>query len=99
MRTEISSLFGLNLYTEKGIYVGRVDDVVLETADKKIVGLAVGKLNPELFDNASRGVVIPYRWVTAVADIVLMRQVANQFKKTQTKEEGYTKVGGEEEEE
>jgi sporulation protein YlmC with PRC-barrel domain len=81
MRAEISTLFGLNVYTEKGIYVGKVNDVVIEVNDRKATGLAITKLNPHLFDVSSKGVIIPYRWVTAVGDIILMRQVADQFKK------------------
>ncbi len=86
MRAEISTLFGLNVYTEKGIYVGKVNDVVLEIEEQKATGLAISKLNPDLFDAADKGVVIPFRWVIAVGDIVIMRQIAGQFKKSEMKE-------------
>jgi sporulation protein YlmC with PRC-barrel domain len=81
MQSQVSTLFGLNVYTERGIYIGKVNDVVLEVSDKKIVGLAVSRLNPDVFDMSKPGVVVPYRWVTAVGDVVLIRHVKDQFKK------------------
>lgn len=89
MQAEVSILFGLNVYTEKGVYIGKVNDVVLEVNEKKAVGLAVTKLNPQMFDNPGKGVVIPYRWVTAVGDVVLIRHVKDQFKKPEEIPEDY----------
>ncbi len=87
MRVEISTLYGLDIYTDKGLYVGRVNDVQLDLEEQKIIGLATTKLNPNLFDTTNHGVIIPFRWVLAIGDIVLIRQVAKQFKKPEKKEE------------
>lgn len=82
MRTEVSTLFGVNVYTDKGVYVGRVDDVILDPNESKISGLAIGKINQDMFESAeSKGVVLPYRWVTAVGDVILIKQVFSKFKK------------------
>ena len=89
MQAEVSSLFGLNIYTEKGIYIGKVNDVVLEVNEKKATGLAATKLNPDMFDSGSKGVVVPFRWVTAVGDVVLVRHVKDQFKKPEEITEDY----------
>ncbi len=97
MQAEVSTLFGLNVYTDKGIYIGRVNDVVLEVNERKVSGLAVTKLNPDVFDTASnKGVVVPYRWVTAVGDVVLIRHVKDQFKKPEEIPEEYNITGEEE---
>jgi len=81
MQADVSTLYGLNVYTEKAVYIGKVNDVVLEVNDKKVVGLAVIKTNPAVFDSTHKGIVVPYRWVTAVGDVVLIRHVKDQFKK------------------
>jgi sporulation protein YlmC with PRC-barrel domain len=81
MQAEVSTMFGLNVYTDRGIYIGKVNDVVLEVNERKVTGLAVSRLNPAMFDTSKTGVVIPYRWVTAVGDVVLIRHVKDQFKK------------------
>jgi len=46
MRTQITELFGLNVYTDKAVFIGCVDDVVIDVDQKKIDALAVGELNP-----------------------------------------------------
>ncbi|MBE0521405.1 MAG: PRC-barrel domain-containing protein [Candidatus Methanoperedenaceae archaeon] len=82
MHIEVSSLFGLNVYTDKGIYIGKINDVLLEVQEKKAMGLGVTKLNPEMFDTTKSGVIIPFRWVTAVGDVLLIRHLANHFTKS-----------------
>lgn len=80
MRAELTSILGLNVYTDRGKYVGKVNDVVLDANEKKITGLAVSNLNPDLFDVQSKGIIIPYRWVISVGDVVVIKQVAGYFK-------------------
>jgi sporulation protein YlmC with PRC-barrel domain len=89
MQAEVSTMFGLNVYTDRGIYIGKVNDVVLEVNERKVTGLAVSQLNPGMFDTSKAGVVIPYRWVTAVGDVVLIRHVKDQFKKQEEVPEDY----------
>lgn len=75
MKIELTSLHGLNIYTDKGSYVGMVDDVVIDPNEKKISGLAVGNVNTNMFEVDGGGVIIPYRWVTAIGDIILMKEI------------------------
>ena len=42
-----------------------------------------------MFDAGSKGVVVPFRWVTAVGDVVLIRHVKDQFKKPEEITEEY----------
>jgi sporulation protein YlmC with PRC-barrel domain len=97
MQSEVSTLFGLNIYTDRGVYIGKVSDVQLDVSERKVSGLAATRLNPEMFDSPERGVIIPYRWVTAVADVVLIRHVKDQFKKPEEIPEDYN-ISTEEEE-
>jgi sporulation protein YlmC with PRC-barrel domain len=80
MHAEITSLLGLDVYTLKGIFVGRVDDVVLNPEQGEVSGLALGDLNKELFEQKSKGVIIPYHWITAIGDIVIMRHLTKNAK-------------------
>ncbi|MDD3042600.1 MAG: PRC-barrel domain-containing protein [Methanosarcinaceae archaeon] len=81
MREELTSLFGLNIYTSSGVYVGKLQDMVIDVEDQKISGLAVSDINRELFDLNSKGVIIPYRWVITAADIIIIRDVIHKFKR------------------
>ncbi len=74
MIADITSLFDLNVYTDKGKYVGKVQDVQLEANERKISGLALGNINRDMFDVETKGIIIPYRWVLAAGDIVIIRQ-------------------------
>lgn len=80
MNAEITSLLGLEVYTQKGVFVGRVDDVVLNPEQGAVSGLALGDVNKDLFDQKSKGVIIPYRWITAIGDIVIMRHLTRNAK-------------------
>ncbi len=80
MNAEITSLLGLEVYTQKGIFVGRVDDIVLNPEQGAVSGLALGDVNKNLFDQKSKGIIIPYRWVTAIGDIIIMRHLTRNAK-------------------
>jgi sporulation protein YlmC with PRC-barrel domain len=80
MHAEITSLLGLDVYTQKGVFVGRVDDIVLNPEQGEVSGLALGDLNRDLFGQKSKGVIIPYRWITAIGDIIIMRHLTKNAK-------------------
>jgi sporulation protein YlmC with PRC-barrel domain len=87
MRADITSLFGLNVYTDTATYVGKVADVVLDVDERAVKGLAVSDVNKDIFDTTSRGVVIPYRWVITTGDIVIVRNIVDKFKKSKPETE------------
>jgi sporulation protein YlmC with PRC-barrel domain len=80
MQGDITTILGLEVYTQMGIFAGKVDDAVLDPEMGMISGLALGSINKELFNQKGRGVVIPYRWVTAVGDIVIMKHPTGNAK-------------------
>ena len=84
MNAEITSLLEQDVYTQEGIFVGRVDDAVLDPENGVVSGLALGDVNRDLFDSKGKGIMIPYRWVTAVGDIVIIRHL-NRNAKAETK--------------
>ncbi len=80
METQITELFGLQIYTDKGMFVGEVDDVVIDVDQKKIEAIVVGKVNEELFELKNfKGLKIPYRIISAIDDIVLIRHLPGAF--------------------
>ncbi len=81
MRTQVTELFGLSVYTDRAIFVGNVDDVVIDVDQKKIDSLAVGELNPEIGEvKGYVGLQIPFRIVKSVGDIVIVRHIPGIFK-------------------
>ncbi len=81
MRTQITELFGLSIYTEKSVFVGEVEDVLIDVESKKMESLVVGKLNQELVDIKNyKGLKVPFRIIRAIGDIVLIRHLPGAFK-------------------
>jgi sporulation protein YlmC with PRC-barrel domain len=89
MELELSSLYGQDLYTDRGVYVGKIEDVSVDIKEKRISGLAVRNVNPNAFDvSRDKGVIIPYRWVTAIGDIVLIKHVKRRRAEVEVEGEG-----------
>ncbi len=84
MRTQITDLIGLRVYTESGLYVGEVEDIILDIDAKRIDALAIGTLNKDLIDvKKHKGIKLPYRLVKSISDVVVLRNIPNMFKGTQ----------------
>jgi len=72
---EITSLVGREVYSNNGVFVGEIEDLQLDLEREAVTGLALGDINRELFDSRvprSKGVILPYRWVRSVGDVVLV---------------------------
>jgi len=80
---EITTLVGREVYTKNGVFVGEVEDLRLDLDVQQVTGLALHQLNRELFEqdvNSARGVILPYRWVQAVGDIVIINDVIERLR-------------------
>ena len=87
---EITSLVGREVYTNNGVFVGEVEDLNLNLDTQAVAGLAVGSLNRELFEQEARqsqGVIVPYRWVRAVGDVILVTDVVERVRQPDDEEE------------
>jgi sporulation protein YlmC with PRC-barrel domain len=79
---ELTTLVGREVYSNNGVFVGEVEDVRLDLDQELVTGLALAELNDELFADhipAGKGVMIPYRWVRAVGDVVLINDVVERL--------------------
>jgi len=87
---EITTLVGREVYTKNGVFLGEVEDLRLNLDVQQVTGLALHQLNAELFDsevNSSRGVIVPYRWVQAVGDIVIVNDVIERLQQEEEDDE------------
>ncbi len=87
---EISTLFGLKVYTDEGRFIGVVSDVIIDLDRRQIRGLALSEFNRALIDSKAPGVILPYRLVKSVGDIVIVKDVFKRKKKHE--EEGELEV-------
>jgi sporulation protein YlmC with PRC-barrel domain len=93
---EITTLIGHKVYSNSGVFVGEVEDLRVDLKDRReITGLALTQLNDELFSDRvepGTGVIVPYRWVRSVGDIVLVTDVVERLKDDEDDEDGNTVV-------
>ena len=82
---EITALVGREVYTNNGVFVGEVEDLRLDLDKQDVTGLALHQLNRELFStevNGARGVIVPYRWVQAVGDVVIVNSIVERLQRS-----------------
>ncbi len=87
---EITTLVGREVYTNNGVFLGEVEDLRLNLDAQKVTGLALHELNRELFAEeaaSARGVIIPYRWVQSVGDVIIVNDLAERVQQAKDGEE------------
>ncbi|WP_435129744.1 PRC-barrel domain-containing protein [Halobaculum sp. D14] len=87
---EITTLVGREVYSNNGVFVGEVEDVRLDLDAETVTGLALAELNHDLFTgrvDPGKGVLVPYRWVRAVGDVILINDVVERLKDDSDQEE------------
>lgn len=81
---EITTLVGREVYTNNGVFLGEVEDLRLDLDAQEVTGLALHELNRELFAEeaaTARGVIVPYRWVQSVGDVVVVNDIAERIQR------------------
>lgn len=86
---EITSLVGREVYSNNGVFVGEIEDIRLNLEREVVTGLALGDINRDLFNSrvsGREGVIVPYRWVRAVGDIVLVNDIVERLREPESEE-------------
>lgn len=81
MLEEITSLYDLDVYTDRGVYVGPVNNVTFNLETCEIESLIIEETNENLVEGG-RPISVPFRWVHNVGDIVLLRNFPNRVNMT-----------------
>ncbi len=71
MDTEVTNFINLPVYTGKGRYVGVVQNVILDLPNRRVGSLLLTRTNTQLVEGG-HNVSVPYRWVAATGDIVIL---------------------------
>lgn len=79
---EITTLVGREVYSNNGVFVGEVEDLRLDLDRRMVTGLALGRVNGDLFEGriqSGQGVLLPYRIVRSVGDVILVADVVERI--------------------
>jgi len=92
---EVTSFLKLPVYTRQGTYVGHVRNVFIDMDEKCVSSLLVTNTNPSLVEGTV-DIAVPYRWVNAVGDIVILshfpERVTTKKKEEKTEEEEQSEI-------
>ncbi len=81
MKSQITDVLGLSVYTDRAVFVGDVDDVVIDLDRKTVKALALGNLNMDIIDiKGYKGLQIPFRMIRSIGDVILIRHMPGIFK-------------------
>ncbi len=83
---KVTSYLKLPVYTRQGTYVGHVKNVFLDINEKRVSSLLVTNTNPSIVEG-SVDVAVPYRWVNAVHDIVILSNFPDRVAVTKKEED------------
>ena len=68
---EVTDFINLPVYTNRGIYVGEVRDVIIDVDERRVDKLVLTNTHKEMVEQGM-DVAVPYRWVSAVGDIIIL---------------------------
>ncbi|GGM79333.1 hypothetical protein GCM10007108_16960 [Thermogymnomonas acidicola] len=80
MLSHVTDLIGMTVYTDKGIVVGNVDDLIVDIDGLRIYGLYISRTNSKLVEDGV-AVSVPYGWIKAVGDVILLRRFPQYVRK------------------
>lgn len=82
MLTEITNIQNMEVITDKGLSLGRVEDAIIDLDNGEVYELFISETNPELVDdNANVGV--PFRWIQSISTVILLKHFPGRIRRRQ----------------
>lgn len=82
MLTEVTELYHMPVYTDKGVLLGQVSDVIFDMELQDIYGIYLETPNPKIVELGTP-VNIPFRWIKSIGEIILLRKFPDFLKAPQ----------------
>lgn len=71
MLETLDNLKGLEVYSPNGIFIGVVDEMILDISGMRVESLFINDVNPLLADE-NVSIAIPFRWIMSIGDVILL---------------------------
>lgn len=75
------NLIGLEIYTPDGIFIGTVDEIIINRNDLKADSLFLAEANPAVVEEGV-SIAIPCRWIQSVGDIIILNYFPERIERT-----------------
>jgi len=80
MAISVGDTLGRDIYTKKGMYVGKAYDAMIDLERGSISGIVVSDVAngclKDVVDSPSKKIVLPYSYVEAIGDIIIIKPPA-----------------------
>lgn len=76
---EVSEMFGKDVFTDRGLYCGRVSDIELDLSRFKLRSVVIEAAKGTFLGKmvgGKKGVIIPYAMVNAIGDVVIIKHIS-----------------------
>jgi sporulation protein YlmC with PRC-barrel domain len=87
---DIQDMFNKDVFTNKGFYCGRVNDMEFDLSRFKIRALVISADKNSVIGKmvgGKKGVIVPYPMVQAVGDVVIIKHISGTSLPEETSEE------------
>lgn len=74
----VSEMFGKDVFTNKGVYCGKVSDIEINLAKFRVRSIIIESSKGSFLANlvgGKKGVIIPYQLVDNVGDVVIIKHI------------------------
>ncbi|NOZ81753.1 MAG: photosystem reaction center subunit H [Candidatus Micrarchaeota archaeon] len=74
---DMSEMFGKDVFTDRGVYCGKVYDVKIDLSKFRVKSLVIEARGPFLANIVAgkKGVVVPYHMVNSIGDVVIIKHI------------------------
>lgn len=75
---DLSEMFGKDVFTNKGVYCGKVADLEINMSKFRVRALVIEAVKGSFLANmvgGKKGVIVPYQMVENVGDVVIIKHI------------------------
>ncbi len=75
---DVSEIFGKDVFTDKGLYCGKISDLEFDLTKYKIRAVVIEAIKGSYLAQivgGKRGVIVPFPMVQAVGDVVVIKHI------------------------
>ncbi len=74
----VSEMFGKDVFTNKGVYCGRVSDIKVNMQKFRINSIVLDVVKGSFLSGVignKRGIIVPYQYVDSVGDVIIIKHI------------------------
>ncbi|OGI15914.1 hypothetical protein A3K63_00980 [Candidatus Micrarchaeota archaeon RBG_16_49_10] len=76
---DISEMFGKDVFTDKGLYCGKLSDVEFDLSRFKVKSLIIEVAKGTFLGKmvgSKKGIIVPYAMIQSIGDVVLIKHIS-----------------------